>query len=292
MPPDRLCDEVRRHCAAVADSARWVRIDVGETVPEPGTAGLDPTVHLLDAPPEEVARYVLVMDAVNFGSGWFPTLAPYGEPATDAIARRLTAHARRRGGTWTAAELTALDADAVGDVIEQDPRHELVVLYARALNQLGTWLGDRSALAVIGDAGGSADRFAAMLASGMPFFDDRGFYKRAQITANDLALAGVAAFADVDGLTVFADNLVPHVLRADGVLIYEPALARAVDAGELLPAGSEREREIRACAVHACELLARRAGVPPRTLDNWLWNRGQHAPYTQRPPHLTRTVHY
>jgi Potential Queuosine, Q, salvage protein family len=36
-----------------------------------------------------------------------------------------------------------------------------------------------------------------------------------------------------------------------------------VDAGLLLPAGGEWEREIRACAVHACELLARRIGVPP-----------------------------
>ena len=41
----------------------------------------------------------------------------------------------------------------------------------------------------------------------MPFFDDLGFYKRAQITANDLALAGVATFDDIDELTVFADNL-------------------------------------------------------------------------------------
>jgi hypothetical protein len=126
----------------------------------------------------------------------------------------------------------------------------------------------------------------------MRFFDDRGFYKRAQITANDLVLAGVASFADIDRLTVFADNLIPHVLRHDGILQYAPELAEAIDAGRLLPAGSEQEREIRACAVHACELLARRAGVPPRTLDNWLWNRGMHSPHSERPAHLTRTVFY
>jgi hypothetical protein len=286
-----LCDEVRRHCAAVAASARWVQIDVGAVTPAQGVAGLDPAVYLLDVPAEEIARYVLIVDAINFGSGWFPTLRPYGEPATDAIARRLTAHARRRGGCWTAAELRGLDARAVASVLEQDAAHELMRLYAQALNQLGAWLGDRSALDVVA-AGGSADRFAASLAHGMPFFDDRGFYKRAQITANDLVLAGVAAFADVDRLTVFADNLVPHVLRTDGILVYAPELASAVDAGRLLPAGGEQEREIRACAVHACELLARRAGVPPRTLDNWLWNRGCRPPYSERPAHLTRTVFY
>jgi hypothetical protein len=284
-----LCEEVRRYCAEVAASARWVRIDACAGSVEPGVAGLDPDVHLLDAPPEDVARYVLIMDAVNFGSGWFPTLAPYDEPATDAISRRLSAHARERGKPWTAAELRALDAGAVGEVLDQDPAHELIGLYAEALQQLGGWLGDRPALAAIA---GSADQLARSLARGMPFFDDPGFYKRAHNAVKDLALAGVAEFPDIDSLTVFADNLVPHVLRLDGVLVYDDALAGAVDAGELLPAGSDQEREIRACAVHACELLARRAGVPPRTLDNWLWNRGQHPPYSERLAHLTRTVFY
>ena len=61
----------------------------------------------------------------------------------------------------------------------------------------------------------------------MPFFDERGFWKRAQITANDLALAGVAEFPDLDRLTIFADNLVPHVLRVDGVLRYDDLARRA-----------------------------------------------------------------
>jgi putative queuosine salvage protein len=294
-----LCQEVRRYCADVAASARWVHIDADAAAVQPGAAGLDPDVHLLDAPPEDVARYVLIMDAVNFGSGWFPTLAPYGEPATDAISRRLSAHARSRGRPWSPAELRALDARAVGEVLDQDPAHELIGLYAQALNQLGAWLGDRTALAAIAAAAGAdlrddraANDLAGALARAMPFFADRGFYKRAQIAANDLVLAGVAEFADIDSLTVFADNLVPHVLRLDGVLIYDDELARAIDAGDLLPAGSQQEREIRACAVHACELLASRAGVPPRTLDNWLWNRARHPPYSERPAHLTRTVFY
>ena len=126
----------------------------------------------------------------------------------------------------------------------------------------------------------------------MPFFDDVGYYKRAQITSNDLALAGVATFGDLDALTIFADNLVPHVLRIDGVLAYAPELAAVVDCGRLLPAGSAMEHEIRACAVHACELLAGRFSVAPRTLDNWLWNRGQDRPYTDGLPHRTRTVFY
>ena len=234
-----------------------------------------------------------MLDAINFGSGWFPTLRLDGaESPTNAFSRRLTDHARSHGGPWTPAELRALDAAAVAQVLDHSPEHELMSLYARALNQLGGWLGERGALAAIGDAGGSADHFARALAEGMPFFDDRGFYKRAQIAANDLVLAGVASFPDVDGLTVFADNLIPHVLRLDGALVYASELAELVDSGRELPAGGAMEREIRACAVHACELIASRLGVPPRTLDNWLWNRGQQPPYSDRHAHLTRTVFY
>jgi hypothetical protein len=144
----------------------------------------------------------------------------------------------------------------------------------------------------VAQARDSADRLASMLALGMPFFDDVGFYKRAQIVANDLVHAGVADFADIDALTIFADNLVPHVLRLDGVLIYAPELAERIDSGRLLPAGGGMEREVRACALHACEQLAARLGVPARTLDNWLWNRGEHPPYSDRPAHLTPTVFY
>jgi hypothetical protein len=277
----------------VAASARWVRIDTAALTLTEGVAALDPALHLLEAPADDRARYILIMDAINFGSGWFPTLrVQEGESGTTAITRRLTEHARRRGTPWTAAELRALDTPAVATVLGQDPAHELMRLYAEALNQLGTWLGDRTALQVIEEASGAAERLARTLATGMPFFDDPGFFKRAQITANDLVLAGVASFADVDRLTVFADNLLPHVLRIDGVLIYDAAVASLVDQGRPLPAGSRMEREIRACTVHACEQLATRLEVPPRTLDNWLWNRGQAPPYNERPAHLTHTVFY
>jgi hypothetical protein len=125
----------------------------------------------------------------------------------------------------------------------------------------------------------------------MPMFEDPGFYKRAQIVPSDLELAGVASFHDLDRLTIFADNLVPHVLRVDGVLRYDAGLAAHIDAERLLEPG-ETEREIRACAVHACELIAGRMGVAPRVLDVWLWNRGQELRYKSRPRHRTRTTAY
>jgi hypothetical protein len=266
-----LAEEVRDHCARVAAATRHVTIRIDAARYEEGTAGLDPELHRLDAPRDEVIRYVLVLDAINFGSGWFDELAT----DTDTLTRHLT----ERGAPWTASELRELETREVADTLGLDPAHELTRLYTRALRELGVWL--REPL----DPGASAQAFAA----GLPFPPDPGFHKRAQITANDLALAGVADFDDVDRLTVFADNLLPHVLRHDGVLEYAPDLAVRIDAGAELPHGSPEEVELRACAVHACEQLAAAAGVPPRTLDNWLWHRGRDLPGR---PHRTRTTAY
>jgi hypothetical protein len=238
-----------------------------------------------------VAAYLLTLDSINFGSGWFPTLRKRpGCSGYFTVAWGLADRFRGQG-PWTPAQLRGLQAPEVASVLGQDPEHELMGLYAQALRDLGAFLGDRAPLDVIAKAGGSAERLAQSLALSMPFFDDRGFYKRAQITPSDLALAGVAEFADLDRLTIFADNLVPHVLRVDGVLVYDERLAAQIDSGELLPPGRE-EREIRACALHACELIAAELEVAPRVLDMWLWNRGQKQCYKALPRHRTRTVFY
>jgi Potential Queuosine, Q, salvage protein family len=288
-----LCDEVRRSCAEIAAGARHVRIDLDrldEIEPGPDPA-LDPERHYLEGSPHEVAAYLLTLDSINFGSGWFPTVRKRAGMSGYFTVASALADQFRANGPWSPEELRRLDAEAIALVLDQDAGHELMGLYAQALNDLGGYLEGRSALDVVEAAGGSAERLAATLAHAMPFFDDTGFWKRAQITANDLALAGIAEFEDIDTLTIFADNLVPHVLRMDGVLVYDDALAARIDSEQLLPSGRE-EQEIRACAVHACELIAGELRVPPRTLDVWLWNRGQQPRYKARPRHRTRTVYY
>ena len=292
-----LSAEVRSACAEVARRARRVSIDLDAlSAVEPGEpGGLDPESHYLEGDAEQVTMYLLTLNAVNFGSGWFPELAKRatnGGPVSGyftvawALADRF-----RSDGPWTAAQLRAITTDEVAGVLGQSPDLELMALYAQALRAFGGFLGDRSAQRVVADAQGSAAHLARRLAQGMAMFNDAGFYKRAQIAAHDLALAGVAAFSDLDELTAFADNLVPHVLRCEGVLVYDPRLAAHIDAGHRLPMG-EAEREIRACAVHACELIAQRTGVPPRMLDAWLWKVGQQPEYKARPRHRTKTVFY
>ena len=288
-----LYDDVRSHCAEIAAGARSVAIDtarLGAVEPAPPPT-LDPERHYLEGSREDVIAYLLTLGAINFGSGWFPTLRKRpGSSGYFTVAAALTDRFRAQG-SWSAGDLRALDARTVASMLDQDADHELMELYAQALRALGQFLGERKPHEVVGAADGSAERLAEALARGMPFFADRGFYKRAQIVASDLALGEVADFDDLDRLTIFADNLVPHVLRVDGVLRYEARLAALIDSEQLLAPGNA-EREIRACAVHACELIAARLAVPPRILDGWLWNRGQAPAYKAVPRHRTQTVFY
>ena len=293
-----LSDDVRAACAEIAASARSVRIDLDavEAIDPGPPPVLDAERHYVEGAPADVASYMLALDAINFGSGWFPTLRKRRGSDGGPVSGYFTvawglADRFRHAGPWTGAELCALRTEEIADVLGQPRDHELMALFAQALRQLGAFLGGRTALEAIAAAGGSAVRLAEQLATGMAMFRDHGFYKRAQIVPSDLELAGVASFDDIDRLSIFADNLVPHVLRCDGVLVYDPRLAAHIDAGRLVRPGPQ-EREIRASAVHACTLIAAELGVPERLLDMWLWNRGQESRYKARPRHRTRTVFY
>jgi hypothetical protein len=285
-------DSVREHGAAIAAQARSVRIDLDALEAlEPGPPPqLDPSRHYLEGEPADVADYLLILDAINFGSGWFPTIRKRtGSSGYFTVAWSL-ADRWRAGAGWTPKQLTTMRTEEVADTIGQARDHELMALFAQALRELGRFLNGRRALDLVAEARGSAQRFAEMLA-GMTMWHDTGFYKRAQLAGSDLALAGLADFADLDALTIFADNLVPHVLRCEGVLVYEPRLAAHIDAARLVRPGPQ-EREIRGCAVHACARIAERTGMTEREIDYALWNRGQRPEYKARPRHRCRTIYY
>ncbi len=317
-----VLEEIRAASRLVAERARFVRIErdriatyaaavAAATAPEPV---LDRDHHYLGTPDETLA-FFLTLDAINFGSGYFPHLRKRpGLSGYFTIASSLKDRFETAGpyAAEELARLTATDCAAVfGQEGDDGPIVELMDLFARALNDLGRFLLDRFEGRFAGPieaAGGSAERLVVLLAA-MPFFRDVErydgldvpFYKRAQLTAADLSLAfdgaGPGRFNDLDRLTIFADNLVPHVLRVDGVLRYDPDLAARIDREELIPAGAPEEIEIRAGALHAVELLTatlRATGqdVTSMRLDYLLWNRGQQPSYKARPRHRTRTVSY
>jgi hypothetical protein len=245
------------------------------------------------------------MDAINFGSGWFPTLRKRGGlSGYNTIAAGLRDQFAHHGG-WTPAQLTQLDTATLGPALGQDPDHELMALYAASLRDLGEHVTGEyggSFAAVCDAARGSAVGLARQLGTWASFADtsDYGglsvpFLKRAQIAAADLQRAGVAGFTDIPRLTMFADNLVPHVLRLDGILRFDPDLVARIDREELIEHGSAGEVEIRACAVHAVELLVA-AGPDPRlsaaAIDQRLWERGQLPHYKASPRHRSRCTAY
>jgi Potential Queuosine, Q, salvage protein family len=82
------------------------------------------------------------------------------------------------------------------------------------------------------------------------------------------------------------------------VLRYDDWLDRRIETGELIGAGSCEEIEMRACAVHAAELLRQslaRGGrhVTAREIDQALWTRGQEIRgRVATRPHATRCTYY
>ena len=291
-----LPDRVRAHAADVAAHARSVSIDREALEAMDARAALDPPErdevrHFHAGDRADVASYVLTLNALNFGSGWFPTLRKRPHSSGYWTVAWSLADRWRDHGPWSAADLRALTAADVAATLGQPAGHHLMALYAQALRDLGAWLGPRRAVDVLDASADSAVRLADLLVDGMPFYRDHGLYKRAQILGADLETFGLATPRDLDALTMFADNLVPHVLRWSGVLVYDDELARTIDAGESLPMRRE-EHEIRCCALHAVELLSERSGIAPRHLDGWLWHAGQRPEVKAHPRHRCRTVFY
>jgi len=318
-----LFDEVRSACQTVAERATQVRIHYDRLtsyatalpLEEVARPTIDPTCHHIGHGKDTLSFFV-VLDTINFGSGYFPHLQKRpGMSGYFTIASFLTDH-YKRNGPFSAQALVGLTAFDCARIFVQDlanpPIYELMKHFAHALNDLGRFLLARfygSFHSLVEEADCSAERLVRLLCA-MPYFNDvepyHGgdipFYKRAQLMASDLALAfegvGPGRFHDLDRLTIFADNLVPHVLRIDRVLSYQDKLAARIDRGELIEAGSPEEVEIRACALHAVSLLAvelRSTGhlINDRDLDYLLWNRGQGRAYKAiRPRHRTRTVYY
>jgi hypothetical protein len=307
---DSVCERVRAACAWVAGRARSVHIGeqqlevLAAALPnELERAGLvDPETDLIEAEGEARAMFVICLDAVNFGSGWWPTIRKRpGRSGYFTIAAGLTERFRYRG-PWSAAELSVIEATEIASTLGQDPEHPLMADFAAALRDVGAHVEDEHGGrfgAVVEAAHGSAPALADLLADWGAFADASTyegrsvpFFKRAQIAAADVARAGLAELRDLDRLTAFADNLVPHVLRLDGVLRLDPGLERRIEAGELLEHGSPEEVELRACAVHTIELLATATPLTPAEIDAVLWNRGATERYKSFPRPRSRNTAY
>lgn len=293
----------------MAGRARHVKIDE-EAVAEYAAAVVDASAATPEgAPsppaddPEAAAAFAICMNAINFGSGWWPTIRK--RPGHSGYATMAAGVTDRfaAAGPWTTEELIAMDAGTIAAAVGQNPEHPLMPQFAAALRDVGAHLEgehEGSYRAVCRSAP-SIPELARMFSRWKSFADtshyegrEVPFFKRAQLAAADLQRAGVVDLPGVEQLTAFADNLVPHVLRVDRVLRLEPELAARIDSEDLLVHGSAEEIELRACAVHAIELLASASSRPlsPAEIDSVLWNRGRQRRYKTRPRPRSRNSAY
>lgn len=320
---DDVFAHIRRSCLDVAQRAGHVHLDVAAArarawglAQHPPPTATDPgrQRHGTD---EAAAAFIVSLDAINFGSGYFPHIEKRpGHSGYHTVAAAWHEHATAAGGI-RASDLVTLTPRRCAEIFGQSAGNplatELMGHFADALEELGQLVVDEydgSVLGLVEDADHSAARMVALL-DRLPHYHDVAvhrdapvaFYKRAQITAFDLATAfehrGPGRFDDLHRLTMFADNLVPHVLRVEGVLQFSDDLVARIERGDDIPAGSDQEIEIRACGVTAVEIMVtelRTSGLwpdlTPGELDGRLWARGARPEYKAEPRHRTRCVFY
>ncbi len=275
------------------------------------------TSHHFIGEPESTIGYFLVLDALNFGSGFFEHLAPYkGEHGYYAVASALRDWFHRNGAP-SSQMLQSITPDIVFELLGQPKRLELVQLidwFTRALRELGRFtqdLLDGRYENLLICSGQRVPDMVAMLCN-MPMFRDMAMYegedvyflKRAQICVQDIAIAsaepGLSGLGvqGLERLTVFADNMLPFVLEAEGVLDYSDVLSHQIQAGEDLGMGSPAELELRGNSIVACEFLRQaleKLGVATtaREIDFALWNLGDRkAGTSSKRLHVCRSYFY
>src|SRR5260370_14118792 len=147
-----LLDEVRGTAEATSKSARLVRVQTdaiaayAPSLPlsELENPELDAATHYLGAPEERLA-YVLTLDAINFGSGYFPKLTKRpGLSGYFTVAASLR-YAYEARGPLSAAHLQTLTGEdcrvIFGQADNPDPAvAELMRLVSRAVNDLGAYV--------------------------------------------------------------------------------------------------------------------------------------------------------
>lgn len=316
-----LLQQVRDDAAWVMAQARHVSIDESRIATYARdlvaqnpvvVSALDDENHFVDAHDAvKTASYVVALDSINFGSGAFHIAQRDGI----ALEYHIVAQGLKRA--FERDELADVDAWAQVTAPQCHAVFGIPVGTHAALDNLMVQFADhlrQTAQALKQDFGSVADMLAQYKNRGLDllgivskwphFYDmaeydgrDIAIFKRAQILLADLELAiapGRSHFGGLSQLTCFADNMVPHVLRADGVVRYSDTLAAHIDSGDMIAAGSGVETELRCAAIHTVELMRQSLGdaYTSVNLDHMLWHRGYLPNFTSLRPHRTLSTWY
>ncbi len=296
-------------------SEQWIKAEKENTTARP--AQWYEQYHFHDGTARTV-NWLLLLDALNF-CFWAEKGQPrwsidyQGETLNGywAEAAALTRAVEEGIPLWDAEYLSSLSTETMAHIFrgtQTIPLLEQRATHAREVGQVLLERYDGQFAHAIEQVEKNAVKLVLLLAQDFSSFHDVAlyrnhevrFFKRAQICVADLynAFGGKqwGEFTNIDQLTAFADYKLPQVLRHYHVLEYQSALAKHVDAQELLEPGSEEELEIRAATIWACEQLRRamlQQGyvLTSSEIDQRLWLLGQHSD-EMRPYHRTRTIYY
>lgn len=258
-------------------------------------------VEYFEGTPEEVAMYVLVLEAMNFmswhpdqektwfyesiegwWSGWYGVVHAVNDDIKKNGTRLLDPNVLEKMSYEMFCEVFARR----GEMLFVEERLRNLVEIGRVVNRVG----DGSYLKVIEECEYDAMLLLDRLVKEFGMFRDVAmyqgrevrFYKRVQhhiaCLWKALEEAGGKEMRNVDGLTAFADQTIARVLRHFGVLEYVPALAVKVDEMVLLESGGKEEVEIRAAEVVAMDWLREELASKGRKMNTitldvnvWAW---------------------
>lgn len=276
----------------------------------------------IDASEDELARWLFVVDTVNY-SFWPDPGKPLWE--IEYGGRKFSGYWGLSASLKRAYEdgipitdssfLATLSEDVLSGIFQGEGEIPLFRSRLDHLREAGQVLlkyfeGDVVKLIKLAEK--SAERLVKLIVTYFPSFRDEAvyegrrvfFWKRAQIFVFDLYSTfsgkGLGEFYDIDVLTAFADYKLPQVLRHLGILEYSEELSKTVDNRIMIKPGSLEEVEIRAATVQGVEFLRQEIenlsgvsqSIPAAKVDQFLWFLGQEDEFRSKPYHLCRTIFY
>eukprot|EP00762_Andalucia_godoyi_P008277 ANDGO_03012.mRNA.1 UPF0553 protein len=334
---DRLADFAKELSATLYDSLKPAGDGLRSVTVEwnADQVHYDSTEH-----PERLLTYLFILDSLNFC--FWPCAGLEYHHLSLGLRRALEAHPERFTPEFLATQTTAhtirewftsaAEGSVAARVDEQSMNLELRAAFIRQNFEIVLCEFRGSMMDLLSQCENSAVRLVHLVATRFPAFQDHTvlctagsengnafpvyFYKRAQIFVADvwgaLRGTGIASFADIHNLTMFADYRVPQVLHDAGVLRYAEDLETRIMQHTELDPGSCDETAIRAATVHCVELIKEklrtcvhedvprdghhhRDDVCAVQIDWALWQRGERmvlSGHTIHPHHRTRTIWY
>ncbi|XP_030753726.1 queuosine salvage protein-like [Sitophilus oryzae] len=191
---------------------------------------------------------------------------------------------------------STISEEQLKKIFRSDTKVEIPLLAERlkCLHEVGAVLQENFESSfdnVVKKAQNSAKSLLNLIISNFKCFQDEAlfeskqvsFYKRAQILVGDVWACfkgeGTGYFKDIDEITMFADYRIPQTLLWYGVFEYNNELLKKLESNAVLKNGDREELEIRACSIHAVELLKDYANKRLETkkinsilIDHFLWD--------------------